>query len=146
MPICKNCGARIEKFNKDMCPICGFKNPLDGATSDTVEITSEINMKHKIAGYNPRKKKVFSLLTYILSVFGVNFFYLKRYKVGLAFLLSNLILISGLTLLLRFSGGMNLVVAIIAPFVAFWFIDIALSHYLFHHVFNHKDGNGNFTK
>ena len=25
MPYCRNCGARITKFEKDICPVCGQK-------------------------------------------------------------------------------------------------------------------------
>ena len=32
MPYCKNCGARITKFEKDICPVCGQKKPLEGAS------------------------------------------------------------------------------------------------------------------
>ena len=47
MPYCKNCGSRITKFDNDICPICGAKNPLEGVTSDTVEITSELDIHDK---------------------------------------------------------------------------------------------------
>ena len=50
MPYCKNCGSRITKFDKEICPVCGEKKPLDGAVSDTVEITTELNVKDKNIG------------------------------------------------------------------------------------------------
>ena len=49
MPYCKNCGARITKFDKDLCPVCGAKKPLEGAHSDTIEITTELNVHNKEA-------------------------------------------------------------------------------------------------
>ena len=39
MPNCRNCGARITKFDKDICPVCGTKNPLQGVGSETMEVT-----------------------------------------------------------------------------------------------------------
>ena len=59
MPICRNCGARIEKFNKDICPICGEKKPLEGVNSETVEITGQIDPNNKVLtkdGYKSIKK------------------------------------------------------------------------------------------
>ena len=47
MPYCRNCRARITKFEKDICPVCGTRNPLDGANSDTVEITSQLDLGQK---------------------------------------------------------------------------------------------------
>ena len=43
MPNCRNCGSRLSKFDKDICPVCGFKHPLDGVSSETQEVTSEIS-------------------------------------------------------------------------------------------------------
>ena len=44
MPNCRNCGARLSKFDTDLCPVCGIKNPLEGISSETVEITSQIDL------------------------------------------------------------------------------------------------------
>lgn len=145
MPICKNCGARIEKFNKDICPICGFKNPLDGATSDTVEITSQINMHNEVSEYKPKKRKVFIGLTF-LSFLGINFFYIKRKNIGLLLLLANVLLIGGIFSLIAFAFKGNMFLAFIIPFMLFYIVDVAMSFVLFNLIFNHKDGNGNFLR
>ena len=79
MPYCRNCGARITKFEKDICPVCGTRNPLDGANSDTVEITSQLDLGQKAN----RKiyKAHFRLNTFIWFIFlgwtGAGFFYLN---------------------------------------------------------------------
>ena len=44
MPKCKNCNNRIDRFNKDRCPICGVTFPFEGMNSDTVEITTNIDV------------------------------------------------------------------------------------------------------
>ena len=44
MPTCRNCGARLSKFDKDICPVCGTPDPLKGVTSETVEITSQVDL------------------------------------------------------------------------------------------------------
>jgi len=147
MPVCKNCGARIEKFNKDMCPICGCKNPLEGISSDTIEVTSDIT-NLLVDGKKPRfkTKKKFILLTYLCSFLGINFFYLSRAKVGLLFLLANIVFIGGLFALFNFIVKLPVAVSIIIPFVVAYLIDVLLSYFLFNKVYNHKDGKGSFLK
>ena len=98
MPYCRNCGARITKFEKDICPVCGTRNPLDGASSDTVEITSQLDLGAK----ENRKlyKAHFRLNTFIWFIFlgwtGAGFFYLAFKKRGLIWLLCNLAVLGGL--------------------------------------------------
>ena len=43
MPNGKNCGARITKFDSDICPVCGFKHPIDVSKEETSDITSSFN-------------------------------------------------------------------------------------------------------
>ena len=54
MPSCRNCGARLSKFDKDICPVCGAKNPLEGVSSETIDITSQID----ISGFSDGQKVV----------------------------------------------------------------------------------------
>ena len=46
MPNCRNCGARITKFDKDICPVCGQKNPLMGV--DVVKSVEVTNTGHAV--------------------------------------------------------------------------------------------------
>ena len=81
MPNCRNCGARISKFDKDICPVCGTKNPLDGVSSETVEITSQIDLNNFVEGQKVvcRRKKM--LILFLACGFTASqFFYLKRKK------------------------------------------------------------------
>ena len=48
MPTCKNCNARITKFDKDRCPVCGFVNPFNLDNGDTVDITSNISLEKEL--------------------------------------------------------------------------------------------------
>ena len=54
MPSCRNCGARLSKFDSDICPVCGTKRPLEGVSSETVEITSQVDL----SGFNDGQKVV----------------------------------------------------------------------------------------
>ena len=140
MPICKNCHSRISKFDKDICPICGAKDPLSGVTSDTIEVT------HGIDGSNPAfkneapRKKNKALLYFVLFGFlGIGFRYLRFKLFSLIWLLVNFTVIGGL-------GG----ILMMTPVSYFGFliaygisllINIAIGLY-FKLVPNLKDGSG----
>ena len=35
MPKCKECGETITKFDKEICPYCGCKDPIDKDREET---------------------------------------------------------------------------------------------------------------
>ena len=75
MPICRHCGSRISKLDKDRCPICGEINPLEGVNSDTIEVTSDIDLSNPaFSDYKPKKRKVFLLLSCLIGYKGTAFF------------------------------------------------------------------------
>lgn len=140
MPICKNCHARISKFDKDICPVCGEKDPLSGVTSDTIEVT------HGFDGSNPefkkqapRKKTTTFLYFSTLGWTGLGFFYLRRKMFGIIWLILNLLIIGGVGYLL-----------FLTPVKAFGFIISLLISYfvnvcvglVYRFVSNLKDGVG----
>lgn len=99
MPNCRNCGARLTKFDKDICPVCGTKNPLDGVLSETVEITTEIDLSDEnFSNYKPLYKKTLLLLFCLCGWTGAPFFYLKKTQWGVLYLIINLIVIAGIGL------------------------------------------------
>lgn len=103
MPFCKNCHSRISKFDKDICPICGVKEPLDGADSDTLDITTSIQNETEVKKQSsPRKKKTLLLLFCLVGFSGAPFFYLKDEKKAYWSIAINLALIAAITLILTF--------------------------------------------
>ena len=82
MPICKNCKKRIERFNKDRCPICGVEHPFEGMSSDTIEITTSIDVENINVDYHPRQKKKMLLLFCLAGITGIPFFYLHKKALG----------------------------------------------------------------
>ena len=82
MPVCKNCKKRIDRFNKDRCPICGVENPFEGMSSNTVEITTNIDADTVNVDYHPRKKKKMLLFFCLIGITGIPFFYLHRKLLG----------------------------------------------------------------
>ena len=84
MPACRNCGARLTKFDKDVCPVCGTKNPLEGVTSDTVEMTSFINMEQN-KDFRVKKKSTMLFYSFVAGFTGLPFFYLHAIKKGIIY-------------------------------------------------------------
>ena len=144
MPVCKNCGARISKFDNDMCPICGTKKPLEGVTSETIEITSEINLGNpEFKAYKQTKRSVMLVLFVFLGIFGTGFFYAKFKKLGLFWLICNLVFIGGVGSILAFMSKTGILWGYLIPlFIAYGFNMITgLFLFLKHDM---KDGNGEF--
>ena len=146
MPYCRNCGARITKFEKDICPVCGTRNPLDGASSDTVEITSQLDLSQK----DTKKlyKAHFRLNTFIYFVFlgwtGAGFFYLNFKKRGLIWLLANLAVLAGLIALFAFALlGYKTWLSYAAPVSVVYLVNIGVGIYYLCKK-DLKDGNGEF--
>ncbi len=147
MPYCKNCGARITKFDKEICPVCGTKKPLVGAHSDTVEITTELDIHSKDA----RKEYDihFRLNTFIYFLFlgwtGAGFFYLEFKKLGWIWLASNLVLIAGLIVAFIFAISPTNWLTYVAPFAAAYLINIGVGVFYLCKS-DLKDGNGEFIR
>lgn len=93
MPICKNCNSRISNFDKDICPVCGYQKPLSGVTSETIEITTKIDLGDKRFEFRQVKKKLVLLFFILLGFTGAGFFYMKHKKFGFIYLAANLIFI-----------------------------------------------------
>ena len=145
MPFCKSCGARISKFDKDICPICGVQKPIEGATSDTIEVTSELDIHSKdikkiYAGH-------FKLTAFLWFVFlgftGAGWFYLAFKKRGVIWLVCNLVVLGGLIGLFGWLIGFNSWIAYLAPVAVVYLVNMAIG--VFYLVKNDtKDGNGEF--
>lgn len=146
MPVCRNCGARISKFDNDMCPICGVKKPLEGVTSETVEITTEINMNDpSFKNYKPTKRSIACLLFCLLGIFGAGFYYVKRVKLGLIWLAINLVLIGGLGTVLAFVVNIGPLLGYLIPVGVCYLANIGIGIYQLAKP-NLKDGNGEFMR
>lgn len=145
MPYCKNCGARITKFEKDICPVCGAKNPLVGASSDTVEITTELNVhqKDQELHYAAHYRITAFVLFAFLGWTGAGFFYLNFKKIGWIWLACNLVVIGGFMALFAILLSPTSWISYVAPFAVVYLVNMGLSlYYLFKN--DIKDGNGEF--
>lgn len=147
MPKCKYCGENITKFDKEICPFCGGKKPLEGVESYTVDITQTINTvdKKTVENYKQHSKLVNSLLCMFLGIFGLDSFYLGHFKLGISRLLVGLIYIISLFCILYFAVNLeilySLLISIGSIFVVYFILGI-IGLFLN----SRKDSNGAFLK
>lgn len=145
MPNCRHCGSRIEKFNKDRCPICGETHPLDGISSDTIEITTSlVNGSLEFEDLKQKKKMVFLVLFVLLGWLGIPFLYLKDYKRTIISFVSHILFMAILFCLLFLLLKVSLLLSIIIIIGAIYLIDLLLT--LIFHYTTIKDGYGNIVK
>ena len=146
MPVCKYCGSRITKFDNDMCPVCGTKKPLEGVTSETIEVTSEIDIQNPdFKSYKPTKRVATFVLFATLGIFGVGFFYAKYKKYGLIWLIANLVFIGGLGSILAFLTPLPILWGYLIPLFAAYGLNIGFGVFCLIKS-NIKDGNGEFIR
>ena len=143
MPVCKKCHSRIDKFNKDRCPICGVENPFDGVSGDTVEITTQIDTANIKADYHPKKRSILLALFISLGLFGVPFFYIHKKLTGLIYGLVNIGVLAGVIALLLNFAPLDHAVSVIVPILLAIFINSLVGLY-FYNKSNLKDGHGVF--
>ena len=146
MPVCRNCGSRLSKFDKDICPICGIKNPLDGVSSDTVEITAEIaSVKSEIKNYQPKSRGIAFVLSLFIGWTGAPYFYLKYMMNGLIWMIINLGVAFGFFALFYFLISLELLISIVIPIGIVYLLNLCLGlFFLYHH--DLKDGRGEFLR
>ena len=145
MPNCRNCGARISKFDKDICPVCGTKNPLEGVSSETVEITSQIDLNNFVEGQKVvcRRKKLLALFL-ACGFTAVQFFYLKKKKFAIFWLILNLVLLGALFTLLFMLPGVHVAIAIAVPIIFIYALNSIMGA-IYYFLPDLKDGNGEFV-
>ena len=145
MPNCKNCGARISKFDDDMSPVCGTKKPLEGINSETIEITSQIDLNNFAEGQKVvRRRKKLLLLFLVIGFVGAPFFYLKKKKAAILWLILNLVLLGGLFALFFFAFKLHIAIAILIPILVVYFLNGVMGA-IYHFLPDLKDGDGEFV-
>jgi len=148
MPNCKNCGTRITRFDKDICPVCGYKKPLDGVESETIELTmADIDLsKENFKDYRPRKKSTFIVLWLLFGIFGIHLFYAKFIKYAFGWLGANLLIGLGSFSMVNLLFGQELWISIlIAVGVLYLFNFISFGVFM-HKLSYSKDHDGNLLK
>lgn len=145
MPRCRNCGARLSKLDKDICPVCGFKNPLEGVTSETVEITSQLNFDSKeFETYKPCTKAATLALFATIGWTGAGLFYLNFFTYAIIWAIVNIvILIGGLGSILAFLTPLGVLWGYLLMLLICYVVNIIVGVVLYLKP-NIKDGRGEF--
>jgi TM2 domain. len=150
MPKCKYCGQSITKFDKEICPYCGGKNPLNGNNSQTVDITESIKTVNPTdesrVNFKPKNHILNAILCMFLGFLGLDELYLGFKKRFLIRLCINAISYVVIVLVLYFTNKSSspiliFVVPLLVVFVV-WFVVGAV----FIFIKNKKDANGVFLK
>ena len=145
MPKCRNCNSRIDRFSKDRCPICGVEHPFDGVNSDTIEITTNIDVDSVDQEYyRPCRKRELFLFFCLLGIFGAPYFYLKKVKEGVIQLVCNVILIGLMSFLLAYFTSLSIGYAILVSIGSMYLLNIIFGFVVVSQP-NLKDGNGEFV-
>lgn len=145
MPKCRNCGARLSKLDKDICPVCGFKNPLEGVTSETVEITSQLTIdSEEFETYKPCTKATALALFMTLGFSGAGFFYLNYFHFAIVWAFINIgVIIGGIGSLLAFLSPVGILWGYLIMLLICYVINIILGIIVYLKP-NMKDGRGEF--
>lgn len=148
MPTCKYCHKQIDRVrDKDMCPYCGGKNPIDESyeTKDITQFVSPVAKEYEL--YKSHSRKTASFLCLFLGLFGAHDFYMGfRKRAILELVLSILVIVGvGLALFYGLKGKLGIAVCLVIPFstlflgYALYSIRLFLSESL-------KDAQGEFLR
>ena len=143
MPICKNCNKRINRFNKDRCPICGVEKPFEGMSSDTVEITTNIDVNSTGSDYHPCTKKKMLTLFCLCGITGIPFFYMHKKALGFTQIACSVSLFVLVSLLLYFFTPLASALCGLIALAGVYLANIILG-LVFYFTPNLKDGNNEF--
>ena len=105
MPKCKYCHENITKFDKEICPFCGGKKPLEGVDDSTYDITQFVDIMKKSdqeVKFKQRKRVNNGLLCMFLGIFGADAFYLGFKKIGFIRLIIDILIYAAISLILFF--------------------------------------------
>jgi len=145
MPYCKNCHREITKFDIDVCPFCGEKNPIDD-NYKTMDMTQHIDPQAKGYGlYKSKSQKKAAFYCAVFGFFGLHDFYLGFKKRAIYELLSSVFIIGGAGCVLFFTKLFPDAWAFLIPFFFVWAIYIIVAIYIFKKD-SLKDANGEFLR
>ncbi len=146
MPTCRNCHSRLNKFDKDICPVCGCKNPFMGMPSDTIEITQEIGSIPDVREqYRPKKRKFAVILSLFVGFSGATFFYLGYYLSAILYLCMNIIIAGCLFLALYFGLAIDVYICLGVCIGILYLVNIVLAG-IFIYRKDIKDSRGELLK
>ena len=117
MAKCKYCGETISRLDKEVCPFCGGRKPLLDNEYQTEDMTKALDSLKEEDRPKAKSKIVAAILTFLLGIFGVNSYYLGRYKLGLIVLGISALSIGGVGTIFFFTFLHNVFAYLIPLFV-----------------------------
>ena len=146
MPKCKYCHENITRFDKEICPFCGGKKPLDGIDDSTYDITQCIDIMKEQGEitFKQRSHITNALLCMFLGIFGADAFYLGFYKIGIIRIVINALIFSGISFPVFFTtslGGLAFAISGGILFVIYFILGIVNFF-----IKGKKDANGVFIR
>ncbi len=144
MAKCKYCGSEISRLDKENCPFCGGRKPLEGEDMTTQDMTKALESLNGIELPKPKSKIIAAILAFVFGIFGVHNYYLGKYKIGLITFGISAITIAGIGSILFFAVLHN-VFGYLIPFFVMeaLMIGVGLSFLLRHDI---QDSRGEFLK
>ena len=145
MAQCKYCHASITRIDKEVCPFCGGKRPLDGTDTSTQDVTKIVDQLENAVEIKHKKRIVAALLAIFFGFLGAPHFYLGKTKKGFLMMSICLCFISAFGLLLFFAFSLRNVWAILIPYFVTELYSIATAViYLTNHSI--QDSHGEFLE
>ena len=116
MAQCKYCHARITRIDKEVCPFCGGKRPLDGTDTSTQDVTKIIDQLENPVEIKHKKRVVAAILALLFGFLGAPHIYLGKIKKGLVMALISVCFIGAVGLILFFAVKWHSVFAFLIPY------------------------------
>ena len=146
MPVCKNCGGRITKFDKDICPICGQANPFEEGYEETKDVTSVlVGAGEKLDTSHKKKKMTAFLYSALIGFTGMQFFYLGYKKNAYGWIGINLVIILVSQLVFTYGANIKWYFALLITVGIVYAVNILLG-LVFLFLKDYKDYNGELVK
>ena len=145
MAQCKYCRASITRIDREVCPFCGGKRPLDGTDTSTQDVTKIVDQLENAVEIKHKKRIVAAFLAVFFGLFGAPHFYLGKVKKGFLTACICLGLIGVVGLILFFAAKWHSVFAFLIPyFVVEAYSLFTAFVYLTRH--NIQDSHGEFLE
>ena len=145
MAQCKYCHASITRIDKEVCPFCGGKRPLDGTDTSTQDVTKIVDQLENAVEIKHKKRWIAVTLSILFGFLGAPNFYLGKTKKGFLTLIISLSFIAAVGLVLFFVVGMKNALAFLIPYFV---IEVYSLICAFVYLTNHsiQDSHGEFLE
>ena len=145
MAQCKYCHASITRIDKEVCPFCGGKRPLDGTDTSTQDVTKIVDQLENAVEIKHKKRWIAVLLSLLFGFLGAPHFYLGKTKKGFLTIAICCGFICAIGMILLFIAKLPALWAFLIPYFATEIYSIICA---FVYLTNHsiQDSHGEFLE